>query len=1336
MGISDPTHNSNNGANNHHSLNHFDVDEAARRLQIHILARQALTRAIEQERQYVSVQQQKQQSIHRNSLPLTTTTATSSLSATRQRTAVHASPSLRSQSNNYNVNTHSVRTNPTKPPSAGQPKAPSNRNMKPNRSKDSLPTASAVAQDQRNQQPSIPSSTEPIYISIPIVAVGATGVDGRDGMQGATGMQGPVGREGQQGTTGMQGPAGSDGKPGATGVAGRDGRQGDTGIAGRDGQCGATGIQGPAGRDGKHGATGIQGPVGRDGKHGATGIQGPAGRDGQRGATGIQGPAGRDGQRGATGIQGPAGRDGQRGATGIQGPAGRDGQRGATGIQGPAGRDGQYGATGIQGPVGRDGQYGATGIQGPAGRDGQQGSTGIKGDTGVGLFQSRTIFVDPKYATGAFNQMEYRDLMARISPTSVSADVGSGTAASSYSPSAPTAENLNDLIESSSRPVASLQHALYLLQNFSLASSPPPSPETPWVIYFAPARHTIGDIRLAPNIYLCGTATTSSASDAATILEGTITVDPTMSHITTRSSFRDVGGLCDLTLQTTYAKAICSEEEAAGSIDSTNHISNYHVNTTMPLTLAPTFRGTFHVSRVHFDTTYRIAPPLQPITLPYEPKAVVQSIVRIVSGSLQSHQCKYSLNTQASYHEAHSLHQKKNTNVDCIFHIAPKPVTTTSSSSSSSLLSPSTLTVQGDTINLTTHNGYVDASVPRVAVTFVEEGTASTCTQISHSTIMFNIRNPFGVGHITPVNGTVIRHANARVRMSTGTISNSRVMWSDTTDYSNIVNNAKQNAFTLVWNDAPESELTASQVVVTVDSPILDPAIRHVVYMCNDAPLVPNEIYLDLVAQKKKTMPMLTDKNTMEADFTTKTTIETGNSINNKILMADINSVTSGPWVHIMDCSWTCPTLNRTSSLHSNTSSNTTSSTMANAELTPWVAPRIWIGSAKAVQQRQQQHHNHRLRYRITTHSGTLNTSAGLAFNTVTFRPQVYANNNDNEDVYTVTDKDGTVLVDATNAHCTILLAPSNVHVTAAAATANASVLPGRIVVIRRIDNSVANKLFIRASPGEYIETQTSMLLDIQESVMIQSTGHGMWRCISKKSNNAFMVSFVANGEYVLSYMNNQPTNCHYIGLGCNGPQFASVAFILPISGEDDDNNSAANSSFAALLPPSPITTTTTSSASVSSLSTANMFSRQNTNNNNNNDANLPTSINNSLLNTTVLNTLVTRMSVQSTNHPRNLLFFSGVVRVDVAFDIAMAPFGSNQPTSFSVEPVIISFTGENQICTGTMAPSNALTTIASNQLVALRARIVNVVYTDIPVPVQMTLTFSNAGVRLVQISK
>jgi hypothetical protein len=148
--------------------------------------------------------------------------------------------------------------------------------------------------------------------------------------------------------TGPQGPAGLQGIQGLPGATGPEGPQG---LQGTQGLTGATGPEGPQGPQGLPGATGPEGPQGPQGLPGATGPEGPQGPQGLPGATGPEGPQGPQGLPGATGPEGPQGPQGLPGATGPEGPQGSQGLPGATGPEGPQGPAGSNASVSGTAPI-------------------------------------------------------------------------------------------------------------------------------------------------------------------------------------------------------------------------------------------------------------------------------------------------------------------------------------------------------------------------------------------------------------------------------------------------------------------------------------------------------------------------------------------------------------------------------------------------------------------------------------------------------------------------------------------------------------------------------------------------------------------------------------------------------------------------------------------------------------------------------------------------------------------------------------------------------------------------------------------------------------------------
>jgi hypothetical protein len=82
------------------------------------------------------------------------------------------------------------------------------------------------------------------------VVVGKDGVDGKDGLPGASGRDGIDGKDGAPGLAGASGKDGLDGKDGTDGRDGIDGKDGVPGLDGAPGRNGIDGKDGAAGRDG------------------------------------------------------------------------------------------------------------------------------------------------------------------------------------------------------------------------------------------------------------------------------------------------------------------------------------------------------------------------------------------------------------------------------------------------------------------------------------------------------------------------------------------------------------------------------------------------------------------------------------------------------------------------------------------------------------------------------------------------------------------------------------------------------------------------------------------------------------------------------------------------------------------------------------------------------------------------------------------------------------------------------------------------------------------------------------------------------------------------------
>jgi len=701
---------------------------------------------------------------------------------------------------------------------------------------------------------------------------------------------------------------------------------------------------------------------------GATGATGASGSDGATGATGASGYVGRDGATGATGPAG-LGVTGVTGATGATGPSGTPGATGPTGFgvtgaTGVAGATGSLGATGATGSTG----LGVTGATGPAGASGVAGTTGAtgiagpSGPSGATGSDGATGATGPVGATGVGGGDVFQNRTIFVDPKYGPTKVGE--------------------VENYSNPVASIAEALILLAT----AVPPPSPNTPWSIQPAPGTYLMGDVILPRNVFIQGSRL------GAVVLIGTIQVGPLPA--VPGPLTEDTGGISDITLVQIYNQPITSA-------------------TLKPLTLVSGWAGIFAVNRVVFQVQYLAAPQQSP--------PVVQNIVDIQSGTLVSTGCRYAISTRDSWVAPPA---PGNTNVDCIWRMAPVPVGENQRTR--------VLTSLGDTPVIITHNRYLDATVPRIATVYVEEGNETTVTFLQNSSIAFNILNRFpDQPNLETLHAaTVLRHGPfsdatfTGVIASTSEINNSQVAFFDTTDYANVPANVNNNSLTLCWNDAPASETTATNSSVVIQSNTFDGFIRQVVYMCNAAPALQNP-----------TPPFF------------------------------------GPRANIMDCAWTSP-------------SNSLSNPPFIQDITPWVTPRV----LRSTSPNGPGEGANRLRYRTTNNSGTANLSAGLATNAVNFTTDGITT------FYAMTDEDGTVFADVTAQDGSVLLPASDI------VNKYPATLPGRIVVVRRVDAS-ANSLIVQANvlpPAENIDGVALIDLPPQQSIVLQSTGNGTWHCIAR----------------------------------------------------------------------------------------------------------------------------------------------------------------------------------------------------------------------------------------------
>jgi len=178
------------------------------------------------------------------------------------------------------------------------------------------------------------------------------------------------------------------------------------------------------------------------------------------------------------------------------------------------------------------------------------------------------------------------------------------------------------------------------------------------------------------------------------------------------------------------------------------------------------------------------------------------------------------------------------------------------------------------------------------------------------------------------------------------------------------------------------------------------------------------------------------------------------------------------PAVNIYDCSATLPRANLDAAFQQDT--------------TPYVKPP----ALRFTQDGGPAGKGNFLRYRSTNNSGTMNSTGGVALGVVTYAPV------DNSPVYQMNDQDSTVFIDVSamtaGSNGVVTLPSSNILVNPSA------VLPGRIVIVRRIDTNVANTASITVpDAGDQINSGlTSLPLSPGQGRMLQSVGNGQWYTI------------------------------------------------------------------------------------------------------------------------------------------------------------------------------------------------------------------------------------------------
>lgn len=1122
------------------------------------------------------------------------------------------------------------------------------------------------------------------------------GLRGPPGRPGHRGDKGDTGKPGKEGRRGAQGTPGARGPPGTKGERGKRGRPGPRGVPGIPGLNGKDGIDGKDGRPGSPGIAGLRGAPGLDGRDGKDGLPGIRGEDGLRGPQGERGPAGIPGRMGIAGRDGRNGSDGKDGEVGPRGEQGPRGLPGRMGAQGNPGRDGAQGFRGFRGFSGERGPAGRDGVDGEKGDRGEKGDQGEQGPAGPPMHVKNTIFIDCDSDTSL--------------STSNVADIIS-------------------FLQNPSKPVRTIGDALYLLQFTNIT----PSPSSPWILYLFPGRHECGHVILPPNIYIVGSSRTATVLHGSFSLEtleqsllsdsGTITKGDSMKSISV--NHMDVGGLSNLILMTDFQGETTRCEPP-------------------PLSLSYSFGGTFYLDNVEWIVTYETQEKIKKVCSPVDVHTPHQSVCSVSRGTLVSRSSNYVLNCSNSEStESQNFGQAFN----CIFHMSPSPA--------GAPLRPKQIVSSGDNFTIKTHNRYLDSTLPRVGIVAVEEGGSATHTHIANASITFDIlhcalnledeedfaadlttTNSFGEMGIaqhdllvdmsvmhngawqppseqrqSPICGTLAYHAPFRgthtntpgddhgdnylsqpqgVFMSSTHFVSPIVHWNDSTNYGN-PENARKNKFVLAWNDGADSEITISHATSVIRSTILDPGIKQIAYMCNLA-----------------------------------------------VVAADPTPPWKGPRVNIMDCSWTCPTDGSSPEnvLLDTSMSDSGDRDVANA-ITPWVAPQDlrsltrdysprtkWRDeeelSAKDLSRAPSTHS--RLKYRTTNHSGAVNLSAGIAVRAVLFvtrngvssseSSHIIQNHNNTafsavqEGVrsYVMSDQDGTVIADVSALSGTIFLPPSSLE---EATVVAGTVLPGRLMTIRRVDQKHANTLHVIACGSDLIDGKPFIVVNIHESVVLQSTGKGQWHSIAERNNETTFVPFTAHGAFSLSWKDGVHSDMRFIGNSGNSKNFIDVATMIPLATRPEHlqqhGYNGINSS---------------------------QFDHNNSG---------ATHYKNNELDSELCGA-ITHLTVMAASSSLNLLFAAGVKRVHVAFDLALASLGSTTPVVYSPNALTLVFDGEREGAqSASISAPDILVPLRYNQLITLRAKIAKVDYESFAAvdqesfPVTVALSSVTAAIKIRQ---
>jgi hypothetical protein len=516
-----------------------------------------------------------------------------------------------------------------------------------------------------------------------------------------------------------------------------------------------------------------------------------------------------------------------------------------------------------------------------------------------------------------------------------------------------------------------------------------------------------------------------------------------------------------------------------------------------PIYIGPELSGFVHMDRVQCRTRYE-APPVD------NSPQLVQSIVRQRAGFVVSHDCTFSLDTVGSHQEVDPEQDNRNQNVEAIVEGDAQEF-------------GSYLSIN-DTYSLTTHNYYDFTAAQRTdptqrpvnAAIVHAHGEAFFGADVDNATSGIQLVDvsdgeEIPIFHIVAVMASVAAESTGVVRFS-----HSSITWTG----SAVLNREQlppepdvDYVLALCWNRSGVPSTTDMSHVTTQFGPDVNNEVVHKVFLSNMNSLVGQPLFdgEDPVPVDERTFP---PTNILDCTFVRSPAMlnEQADGENGDPDQSVLNEIK--PYYYGLD-----------------------------------------IATGPAQVQGQQSvtgpgQVRSLARYRTTNTSGTVNTSGGLATNIVHIAPTL---ENFEEEVarYKASDQDGTILVDLNElvgqGTFIVYLPLANKYNGQAE-----SVLPGRIIAVRRLDENENYTLLVRVldADGAANTINGSLATDAgpgytipgQEAAIFQGRGVNDWYtlCGTCTGEDAIALPMVAFPRTVINEVDEE------FVVGTNVPQTVS----------------------------------------------------------------------------------------------------------------------------------------------------------------------------------------------------